>query len=121
MKKKLLSALLSVAMVSALLAGCGNKTEAPAAEAPAAEATEETAEEAFKALQTKMPDYRYVKLKLAYIRMMRGDNKALDDVRTLIESTQNADDLHFGAVMLRKKGETDESLAIHQRLYDENR
>ena len=46
MKKKLLSALLSVAMVSALLAGCGNKTEAPAAEAPAAEATEETAEEA---------------------------------------------------------------------------
>ena len=44
MKKKLLSALLSVAMVSALLAGCGNKTEAPAAEAPAAEATEETAE-----------------------------------------------------------------------------
>ena len=79
------------------------------------------AEEAFKALQTKMPDYRYVKLKLAYIRMMRGDNKALDDVRTLIESTQNADDLHFGAVMLRKKGETDESLAIHQRLYDENR
>lgn len=78
------------------------------------------AEEAFKALQKQMPDYRYVKLKLAYIRMMRGDGKAIDDVRTLIESTKNADDLHFGAVMLRKKGETDESLAIHQRLYDEN-
>ena len=44
MKKKLLSALLSVAMVSALLAGCGNKTEAPAAEAPA-EANAEAAAE----------------------------------------------------------------------------
>ena len=37
MKKKLLSSLLSVAMVSALLVGCGS-TAAPAAEAPAAEA-----------------------------------------------------------------------------------
>ena len=52
MKKKLLSALLSAAMVASLLIGCGAKeAEAPAAEAPAAEetveeeATEETTEE----------------------------------------------------------------------------
>ena len=38
MKKKLLSSLLSVAMVSALLVGCGNTATAPAADAPAAEA-----------------------------------------------------------------------------------
>ncbi len=41
MKKKLLSVILSVAMVSAILAGCGSAAEAPAAEAPAA--TEEAA------------------------------------------------------------------------------
>ena len=53
MKQKLLSALLSAAMVASLLIGCGAKeAEAPAAEAPAAEetveeeATEETTEEA---------------------------------------------------------------------------
>lgn len=53
MKKKLLSALLSAAMVASLLIGCGAKeAEAPAAESPAAEetveeeATEETTEEA---------------------------------------------------------------------------
>ena len=48
MKKKLLSALLSVAMVSALLVGCGDKaaTEAPAADDAATEApAEETAAE----------------------------------------------------------------------------
>ena len=48
MKKKLLSALLSAAMVASLLIGCGAKeAEAPAAEAPAAEApaAEETVEE----------------------------------------------------------------------------
>ena len=44
MKKKVLSALLSVAMVATLLVGCGAKAEAPAAEAPAA--TEEVEEEA---------------------------------------------------------------------------
>ncbi|MCR5108623.1 MAG: sugar-binding protein [Lachnospiraceae bacterium] len=44
MKKKLLSALLSAAMVATLLVGCGGAA-APAAEAPAADAaTEETAE-----------------------------------------------------------------------------
>lgn len=37
MKKKVLAALLSVAMVATLLAGCGGKTEEPAADAPAAE------------------------------------------------------------------------------------
>ena len=36
MKKKLLSAILSTAMVASLLVGCGAKAEAPAAEAPAA-------------------------------------------------------------------------------------
>lgn len=42
MKKKLLSALLSAAMVASLLIGCGAKeAEAPAAEAPAAEETVE--------------------------------------------------------------------------------
>ena len=46
MKKKLLSALLSVAMVSTLLVGCGSNAEAPAAdaatdaEAPAASTTD---------------------------------------------------------------------------------
>ena len=38
MKKKVLSALLSVAMVATLLVGCGAKAEAPAAEAPAGQA-----------------------------------------------------------------------------------
>ena len=36
MKKKLLSALLCVAMVASLVVGCGAKEEAPAADAPAA-------------------------------------------------------------------------------------
>ncbi len=44
MKKKLLSSLLSVAMVSALLVGCGNTATAPAADAPAAEAPAAEAE-----------------------------------------------------------------------------
>ena len=43
MKKKLLSALLCVAMVASLVVGCGAKEEAPAA---TEEATEEVAEEA---------------------------------------------------------------------------
>lgn len=37
MKKKVLAALLSAAMVATLLSGCGGKTEEPAADAPAAE------------------------------------------------------------------------------------
>jgi len=43
MKKKLLSVMLSVAMVASVLAGCG-EAAAPAAEAPAPAATEEVAE-----------------------------------------------------------------------------
>ena len=45
MKKKLLAALLSVAMVATLLAGCGKKEEAPA-EAPAETEAEAPAEDA---------------------------------------------------------------------------
>ena len=42
MKKKILGALLSVAMVATMLVGCGsNNASAPAADAPAAEKTEE--------------------------------------------------------------------------------
>ena len=44
MKKKLISALLCVAMVSSMLIGCGSSAaEEPAAEAPAAEARAEPA------------------------------------------------------------------------------
>ena len=50
MKKKLLSALLCVAMVASLVVGCGAKEEAPAAEAPAA--TEEAAKEEAPAADT---------------------------------------------------------------------
>ena len=46
MKKKLLSVLLTVAMVAAMLVGCGSKEEAPA-DAPAEEAGEESAEEGY--------------------------------------------------------------------------
>ena len=45
MKKKVVSVLLSVAMVATMLAGCGAKAEAPAADAEAPAATEEKAEE----------------------------------------------------------------------------
>ena len=48
MKKKVLAALMSIAMVASLLVGCGAKEEAPAAEAPAA-ATEEAPKEDQKA------------------------------------------------------------------------
>lgn len=52
MKKKVLSALLSVAMVSSLLVGCGSSaaTEAPAASAPAEEAPAEEVAEAVEAV-----------------------------------------------------------------------
>ena len=48
MKKKVLSVLLSTAMVTSLLVGCGSKeaTEAPAAEEPAAEEEAEAEEPA---------------------------------------------------------------------------
>ncbi|MBP5385349.1 MAG: carbohydrate ABC transporter substrate-binding protein, partial [Lachnospiraceae bacterium] len=45
MKKKVLSVVLSVAMVATLLAGCGAAAEAPATEAPAPAAEEPAAEE----------------------------------------------------------------------------
>ena len=50
MKKKVISALLSVAMVATLLVGCGGQAAAPAAEAAPA-ATEEKAEEAAPAAE----------------------------------------------------------------------
>ena len=46
MKKKVLAALMSIAMVASLLVGCGAKEEAPAAEAPAAATEEAPAAEA---------------------------------------------------------------------------
>ena len=46
MKKKVLAALMSIAMVASLLVGCGATEEAPAAEAPAAATEEAPAEEA---------------------------------------------------------------------------
>lgn len=49
MKRKLLGALLSVAMVASLMAGCGSKTEEAAAPADVAEETEAPAEEAAEA------------------------------------------------------------------------
>ena len=46
MKKKLLSALLCVAMVASLVVGCGSKpAEAPAEDAATEEVTEDAAEE----------------------------------------------------------------------------
>lgn len=78
----------------------------------------DVAETKFKALQVLMPDYRYIKLKLAYIRMLRGDVTAIDEVKQLIEQSDRPDDLHFGAVMLRKEGFNEDSMAIHRRLYE---
>ena len=51
MKKKLLSVLLSTAMIASLLAGCGSQASTEAA--PAAEATEEASEEAPAAEETE--------------------------------------------------------------------
>ena len=79
----------------------------------------DTAEKLFLALSEKMPDYKYIRLKLAYIRMLRGDQNAADEVRELMKSTDNPDDLHFGAVMLRKNGAVDESIVLHTRLYED--
>lgn len=78
------------------------------------------AEKQFKALQEKMPDYRYIKLKLAYIRMLRGDADAADEVRSLMKSSDHPDDIHFGAVVLRKQGNVDESLAAHRKLREDH-
>lgn len=78
------------------------------------------AESLFKALEKEMPDYRYIQLKLAYIRMLRGDSSAMEEVQKLMKETTNPDDLHFGAVMLRKHGFVDESVDIHRQLYEDN-
>ena len=78
------------------------------------------AEELFKALEKEMPDYRYIRLKLAYIRMQRGESGALEDVQQLMKETTNPDDLHFGAVMLRKNGLVNDSLDIHVRLHEDH-
>ncbi|MBO6149141.1 MAG: ABC transporter substrate-binding protein [Lachnospiraceae bacterium] len=58
MKKKLLSAVLSTAMVAAILAGCGaaQQPAAPAAEAPAAEEAAPAAEEAAPATEAAPAD-----------------------------------------------------------------
>ena len=77
------------------------------------------AEALFKALGEKMPNYNYIKLKLAYIRMLRGDQNAADEVRRLMQETTNPDDLHFGAVMMRKNGNVEESIQVHTKLYQD--
>ncbi len=78
------------------------------------------AEKRFKALGEKMPDYRYIRLKLDYIQLQRGDRKTINDVKQEIEETDHPDDLHFGAVMLRRMGDLDQSLVLHRRLSDAN-
>ena len=78
------------------------------------------AEELFKALEKEMPNYRYLKLKQAYIRMKRGEPKAADEVRKLMKEAEHPDDFHFGAVMLRKQGFADESLKIHTQLRNDH-
>ena len=73
MKKKVISALLSVAMVATLLVGCG-QSAAPAEEAPAA--TEETAEEAPAAVTE---DFRItVRKQLAALNKKCGYNRAAE-------------------------------------------
>lgn len=76
------------------------------------------AEKHFKELSEKMPNYRYIQLKLDYIRLQRGDQKALQDVERQIEESDHPEDIHFGAVMLRRAGKTDASLSLHKRLAD---
>ena len=78
------------------------------------------AEQLFKELEEKMPDYRYLKLKLAYIRMLRGEPGAEKEVRKLMKESDNPDDLHFGAVILRREGFVDDSIAIHTKLRENN-
>ncbi len=77
------------------------------------------AEALFKELEEKMPDYRYIKLKLAYIRMLRGQPDAMNDVQKLMNESLNPDDLHFGAVMMRKQGHIEDSIHIHRKLRDD--
>ncbi|MCR4704894.1 MAG: hypothetical protein K5641_02400, partial [Lachnospiraceae bacterium] len=65
--KKFLSVTLSVVMVAAMLAGCGNKEEAPAAAAPAQEAAAPAAAEAAPAADAAAPasDYK-LEMKLSH-------------------------------------------------------
>ena len=76
------------------------------------------AEKHFRELGEKMPNYRYIQLKLDYIQLQRGDKKALDDVERQIEKSDHPEDIHFGAVMLRRAGKSDASLNLHKRLAD---
>ena len=78
------------------------------------------AENHFKALQSKMPDYNYLKFKLAYIRVLKGQKPALSDIRKLIKNSTNSDELNFGAVILRKLGDRKNAIATHQMLKNQN-
>lgn len=76
------------------------------------------AEKHFQELGEKMPDYQYIQLKLDYIRLQRGDEKAIKDVEQRLKTADHPEDIHFGAVMLRRAGKTETSLSLHRRLAD---
>jgi len=78
------------------------------------------AEQLFKELGEKMPDYRYIRLKLDYIDIQRGNKKAIKSVKEEVEESNNPEDIHFGAVMLRQSGDVESSLSLHRRLSDTN-
>ena len=78
------------------------------------------AEEHFAALLSKMPEYHYLKLKLAYIRILKGQRSALTEFRKLIKESTNPDEFHFGAVVLRRTGDRKNAVAIHQKLKSEH-
>ena len=75
------------------------------------------AENHFKALQAKMPDYTYLSLKLAYIHFLQGKKNAVQEVKKILKSSTNPDELHFGAVILRKSGDKKTPVTTHEKLY----
>ncbi|MFA5624162.1 MAG: tetratricopeptide repeat protein [Bradymonadales bacterium] len=75
------------------------------------------AHKAFTEILNEKPDYLYVKLKLAEIEHLRGNNSEAETrTRLLLNESSNVDDKHFAAVLLRRMGNIDESLNIHKDL-----
>jgi TRAP-type C4-dicarboxylate transport system substrate-binding protein len=94
--KKFLSVTLSVVMVAAMLVGCGNKEEAPAAAAPAQEAAAPAAEAAAPAADAAAPasDYK-LEMKLSHVfgpteQLAVSIKEAADSIR---EKTNGAIDI----------------------------